>query len=744
MVTHSSRGLRAPRLNPFAFPSDTSFRFALLIVFVVCGSLSLYGELRSVFYSDRPLETDVFALLRNLNIHDFSALPNAFNALEDLARRGQPFLRDVARWKIIGVVLTLTLATVIYWFMPAWQIRHMRLRPLSPQDVPDVTAYLEHLCREAGLSSVPTFMWNPLDLVSGAMAFGRLGRYYVGLTGGLVNTFYTNQPTFRAVMLHELAHLRNVDVNKTGFTVALWWAFVVTAILPSVVSLLWHRVDWKTTYFMIWFGIVSTALVLLTRNAVLRTREFYADVRASVWDGPSGSLRYVVAALAPVKGIRRLGPHPDRVERLQTLEDTYRLLRLGFWDAFGAGLAAAIIVKSVQLLFMGLFFTPELTRQPVYLWSFAVVVGFVLPVFCLSLAVGAVGIGVWRGAFATLVRGQTPHEAGRLGCALALGILSGELLLLAPVAFVGSGSAMSDQSTPLGSIVLLGSLTALGITLLFATLCLIFIWVAAAASAWLEVVLRRHSPSLALTISLVIASASVTVWAMGITFMTSGLIVYSAWHRLNLPEIPSPSVFYTYLVVIPGSVIYATSVCLWAFPLAAWLWRRTVVSESQSTWAFLEGESEQLALPAQAPIRPDLALIIGLAVGFMFCVLLVLLRYNKYIAPGLDRLIHAVDSPTVGLVLNGLSALMQASAAAIAAAWIRRLGALHGLCSASIAGYVITLGWMLFFADYAAFNFVFFLSPGTFLALPVALGVAALAGWIRRTKLQRQAVDPFS
>ena len=744
MVTHSSSGLRAPRLNPFAFPSDTSFRFALLIVFVVCGSLSLYGELWSVFYSDRSLETDVFALLRNLNIHDLSALPATINFIEDLARRGQPFLRNVARWKIIGVVLTLTLATAIYWFMPAWRIRRKRLRPLSPQDVPDVTAYLEHLCQEAGLSSVPTFMWDPLVPVSDAMAFGRLGRYYVHLTGGLVNKFYTDQAVFRAVVLHELAHLRNADVNKTCFTVALWWAFVVTAILPSVVSLLWHRVDWKTTYFMIWFGIVSTALVLLTRNAVLRTREFYADVRASVWDGPSGSLRCMVAALPPVKGIRRLGVHPDRCERLQTLEDTYRLLRLGFWDAFGAGLAAAIIVKSVQLLFMGLFFTPELTRQPVYLWGFAAVVGFVLPVFFISLAVGVVGIGVWRGAFATLVRGQTPHEAGRLGCALALGILSGELLLLAPVAFVGSGSVMSDQSTPLGSNILLGSLTALGITLLFATLFLIFKWVAAAASAWLEVVLHRRSPSPALTISLVIASASVTVWAMGITLMTSALIVYSAWHRFNLPEIPSLSGFYTYLVVIPGSVIYATSVCLWAFPLAAWLWRRTVVSEAKSTWAFLEGESEQLALPAQAPIRPGLALIIGLAVGFMFCALLVLFRYNNYIALGLGRLIHAVDGLTVVLVLNGLSAFMQASAAALTTAWIRRLGALHGLCSASIAGYVITLGWMLFFADYAALNFVIILSPGTFLALPVALGVAALAGWIRRTKLQRQAVASFS
>jgi hypothetical protein len=184
--------------------------------------------------------------------------------------------------------------------------------------------------------------------------------------------------------------------------------------------------------------------------------------------------------------------------------------------------------------------------------------------------------------------------------------------------------------------------------------------------------------------------------------------------------------------------MYVTSVGLWAFPLAASLWRGKAASEVKSTWAFLEG-AEPLALPAQAPMRPGLALIIGLTVGLLFCTLLALLRYNSYIAPGLGRLIRSVDGFTVMLVLNSLSAFMQASAAAIAAAWIRRLGALHGLCSASIAGYVITGGWMLLFADYSGLNFFLFLSTGTFLALPTALSVSAFAAWIRRTRSQRQA-----
>ncbi len=43
MAAQSQAGVRAPRLNPFAFPSDTDIRFVLLVVSVV--GVSLYGYL---------------------------------------------------------------------------------------------------------------------------------------------------------------------------------------------------------------------------------------------------------------------------------------------------------------------------------------------------------------------------------------------------------------------------------------------------------------------------------------------------------------------------------------------------------------------------------------------------------------------------------------------------------------------------------------------------------------------------
>lgn len=105
---------------------------------------------------------------------------------------------------------------------------------------------------------------DPLNNASNAVVFGHLGQYYVGqyyvgLGSGLVAQFYVDRPAFRAVVLHEFAHLYNADINKSYFTVALWQAFLVlvTPLVPAGASLLWYRPDWDSVYSIIWNSIVA-------------------------------------------------------------------------------------------------------------------------------------------------------------------------------------------------------------------------------------------------------------------------------------------------------------------------------------------------------------------------------------------------------------------------------------------------------------------------------------------------------
>lgn len=739
MVAYAPAGAPTPRLSPFAFPSDTSFRFVLLIVFVTCSSLSLYSVLWDVLHrsQSQALDTAVHEMVRR---YDLGTCPAGLApCLQGIFQVKQPYDHAIALWKLSGVAATLTLAAVIYWVAPAWKIRRRGLQPLS---IDEVTAYLQQLRREVGLSSAPFFLWAPLNSTSNAVAFGRLGRYYIDLSGGLVAQYYTDRPAFRAVVLHEFAHLHNADINKTCFTVALWQAFLVTSIVPVGASLLWRSLDWDGVYTIVWHSVVALALVLLTRNAVLRVREFHADLRASAWEGLSGSLARVLERLPPSKAGRWrawLRVHPDPGERARLLEDSYPLFRFGFWEAFGAGLAAMFASSSIQLLIMFNPFAHGLNQQPTHLFVLLAVVYVGVPLLCLSLAVAAVGIGVWREEFAALMRGYVPHEAGRLGLALALGMLCYTLLSNIPVVFLGFDPGSFSLTLSLGPF--FAGLLALVSTLLVASAFLIFRWTAAAASVWLEVALRTRSPRLPLALSLVVGNASLTLWVVGsmmlleliVILMWHPEVVYRVWRSWNLREIDLNVPYFTF-VTLPGMLVLMSAVGLWAFPLAASFWRNRVAAESTSTWACLDGPLNPLPLP-RPPLRPGLALTIGLVAGLLFCMLSALLLYSKYIMPPeimaeIRSLVLSVERNFLGHIVFLLSALMQATAAAIAAVWIRRLGTLHGLFSAFTAGFVSALGWVLLSKqdDGIVYLFLAFMSPGMVLALPTALGLSALRG----------------
>ncbi len=360
MANNIYRSLRSPRLNPFAFPSDTDFRFVLLIFSVLGATSLIYNVL-----STNSLSSQTTAALHcnaPFQARTYRDIEAIFDAQQRYIQCTAPYLHLLIAWLIGGIALVLIVAFVFYWIFPTWKLWREKLVPLSVEDAPEVVAYLEELCHEVGLVPPPRFVWNPLNQANGALAFGRFRQYYVALSGGLVTQFYTDQPAFRAVLLHELAHLRNADVNETYFAVALWRAFVVVALIPFAVYLVVQAPFSTILMFNLVFRVLVLAvLVYLTRNAVLRAREVYADVRASTWDGVSGALSRVLAALPHARGhwqaLARVHPSPD--ERCRVLNDTGELFLLSFWEAFGVGIATGVAIPNVQTLLEWLFYSQQ-------------------------------------------------------------------------------------------------------------------------------------------------------------------------------------------------------------------------------------------------------------------------------------------------------------------------------------------------------------------------------------------------
>ena len=273
------------RLNPFAFPADTDFRFALLIVSVVGSSFFIWNVLHSTAHRPLIVETALACdqALTGAGVGGLFAPGTAstsaiYTSARVFAECEAPLERSLAPWMLGGAVLLLGVAGAIYWCIPLWLRRRHNLVPLSDRRFAGAHRVLMALSGEAGLARPPTFLLNPFNRADTGMAFGRLGRYSVVLNAGLVTKFYTDPPAFRAVLLHELAHVRNADVDKTYFAVAVWWAFVAVALVPF--AFVWLDEGPQAVLAVGTRVFALTLLVYLSRNAVLRVRETYADVRA--------------------------------------------------------------------------------------------------------------------------------------------------------------------------------------------------------------------------------------------------------------------------------------------------------------------------------------------------------------------------------------------------------------------------------------------------------------------------------
>ena len=739
------------RLNPFVFPSDTDLRFVLLVVSVLGSSLFVYNWLYHDFFASQFVDALRRCMVTSpADYHgpEAGAATDPFAAFNQTAAQHQaierciePVERAQFLWIICGVVLILAVASMIYWAIPLLKIRRDNLVPLTEERAPGVGAYLAELCHEASLSQSPTFLVNPLNHSASGVAFGRRGRRYVVLNVGLLVKFYADRPAFRAVVLHELAHLRNADVDKTYFSVAVGITFAIVALGPLAVSLIHYLISAgdprgpSFVFGMTWRVLALAALVYLTLAAVLRIREVYADVRASAWDGPSGALwRALSTQRRPDGGrwraLRRFHPDPD--QRRRAISETDGLFRLGFWDAFATGVTTMVAVPMLDFM-LGLLLPSRLE-----LWGSMVTALLVAP-----LAVGVVGLGAWRGAFVALARGEAPRGAGRLGLGLGLGIVGGAALSLDAVI---TGLSLEGEA---GTSSMKSTTTSLAFSIVLAAVLLICLfyflrWISAGASAWLERITTRRSLRLLVLLGLITAGLISTVWLgalLWIFLVASTLPLESLAVLTTLAAAPLTAIIALANYLLQSPLTFALFVGLWMFPLAARLGRGRTASVSVTNWAFLDPSTQPLTLRRQGRFRLSQGLIAGMVGGLAFCVLLLIARFWWHSIP---ETVRSSDQARISFFLGQvvLAVLLQVSIAIVVAARVRWLGVLHSLFAAFVAGCVMAVGILglnLAFGgtidpSFAWTTFALVLNGGALLSLPLSGGVFAMGSWVRRPR----------
>lgn len=593
--------------------AGTTLRFVLLLLLLAAASASMVpGIVLHFFVSSEVADKEELCSLAagidpssflNASYVQYTQSAPAFKACT------AQYVQDFDRVSLgVGAVAIAT-AVAVYWLLPVWRTRRSKVIPVDVMDVHgELRPLLDELVAVAGLSRLPRFVVDPAASTTSAVTFGRWRGPTICLDGGLVVTSGTQRDRFRAVVLHEIAHLRNKDIGVTYATIALWRVFLVLVLLP------WAVVDLDDLFFSgtsenrsLWapfnthdtvFGVLMVPAVYLTRAGILRNREIYADLMAArwgasrePWDIPAPQCSGVWPRLC-TGFVALWRTHPSWVLRHTSLNDPKAVFALDRLSLFLTGLTADMLAWNLE----------SLVPNGVPPAAQAVLVAVVV--------VGIGGVALWRAVLYALLTGRRSPSGWPVGLCLGSGIVVGEL----------TGPATEyNHWLPSHPEVLL---------ILVAALVLVMTWTGQIADGWLRS-WRWRSLSLAMFVGLAapsLALASVLywwrdegqVWADGWPYTAAGLL-----GSYGLPGLPPSHVgpllkVFAVVGVLPGTVTSTESlwwalVLLWVLPLLVLATRSSARSPKWLSGAL----PATVSPPAPYPSGPGQLLAAGLAGGLV-------------------------------------------------------------------------------------------------------------------------------
>ncbi len=477
----------AQRLNPFALPSETTTRFILLVV--AAASVAMFLGLLLADHLGLPSLAQLSVKIMEASMWPSPGTidsPDSAAAYQQAWQKNQALLLDIF-WiwasPLVLLVLVFVSAYVLYRLHP----RLLRFRaavrsPSSEQDsgLLQTVAALANLSETANVPQIEIKGDYKQPLHPRVFGFPRK---YVLRIGGSWRLLHLKKPaTFRAVILHEFAHIANRDVGRTYFSRALWVALSFIVIAPLFGVVLWKfgantwsqllaegvtHFDWKHLWteslprlgFIATQMAVTLLMVAAVRASILRVREIYADWRVALW-GMRNPLEELIAK-QPLPPWWQRWYHPIPEVRLQALRDPTALFRLASDLAFFVGFFVSLLVISIALLPM-LWIITQMTLTELQIAALLadpstgdvvlnpgllLVLTIAVVVIGLLLGLGylwayLLGIEVQRTALADLARGQ--HW------------LTPCLNLLRPALFAGLGMGVATVCAPYSAFVTTG------------------------------------------------------------------------------------------------------------------------------------------------------------------------------------------------------------------------------------------------------------------------------------------------
>jgi Zn-dependent protease with chaperone function len=357
------------RPNPFSFASETRARFFLLVALILTLAWTLSRQMIWVsLFEEQWLadkrsegELEAFAYKRLNPVYEVGK-PITQEHVSDFSfwiQLGFRMIDTELGWFLISlpILFLVSIAGVVLYLLHPIVVEN-RLRARLPSEAEESTLAEEvaALSRSVGIVQAPTVKIT--GLLAGAQVYGLDNKYVIAVGNEPRFQRVTKPADFRAIVLHELAHIANGDVSPTYLNQAYWIVGAAIIVLPFILILVFR------TFFYLKSGVLNrllpntiklTALALILKlisNSVLRVRELYADWRAAWW-GAAESLENILE-----RGMNSLrtksrqflywfGVQPSMAERRRTLGNPERLFHvrpdLCLMVGISAGFALALI-----------------------------------------------------------------------------------------------------------------------------------------------------------------------------------------------------------------------------------------------------------------------------------------------------------------------------------------------------------------------------------------------------------------
>lgn len=360
----------ASRLNPFSLQSETNARYLMVIaaflVFLWIMGNYIARDLDSEFFTNAsqmvlPSERKIREMSLTLETGKFFTQEQYFNLTRIQILCSQQFLIYL-RVFVEGLIfpsLFILLAILYYLLHPLILKQKNRSIELAPAQDIELINLVHVLSQSVGIARTPRIVIG--GLLTDAQVYG-VGNNYVIRLGHFTRLLYKKDNTsFRAIVLHELAHIANNDVLPTYIVQGVW----VSAIAASFTFLAYFIVQYGDFYFSSGLDVITRialqvlAYLLILRIIIfhlLKSREHYADWMVASWghkDKIEGLLDKSVTAEISIISFLRF--HSPVVERINVLRRPYKLFNLNYDLGFLSGVLVGMLLSHSQVIWNDVF-----------------------------------------------------------------------------------------------------------------------------------------------------------------------------------------------------------------------------------------------------------------------------------------------------------------------------------------------------------------------------------------------------